>query len=318
MELEKVVIGDKVTEKIYVFKSIKKASGEYDVIIKDKTGELNCKLAAERFDESLLKSLGGAVKVTFVVKYGLNTQPLGVIKSIAPAPAEEYNAADLFDGLQDEKIASYIMSIQQSMNNIADAQIKNLVSKILTDDVLDALASLPASLSHHGKYRGGALAATAVVTKMCIQAGFQYIKGDNGIYKPSLDWNTLIAASLLHCVGVIDYYTPVIPFAKTSIGVERGYQSTAQHFIERIIIKDGIEIDEMQLARIFNIIGSSVPMKSGIKATSSEGIILRQCLMLYEELDIIDASIASHEIAEGEEYFYAAHRNISLMERKAS
>lgn len=316
MELSKVVIGDKVTDKIYVLKSCKRAAnGTYDVILKDKTGELNCELAGERFSNDL--EVGGAVKVTFIVTNGLNTKPQGIIKQIAMASSDEYVPSDLFDGLSDEKIAEYTASIKQSIQNIPDENIRAMCNTILSDEVIGRLSCLPASLSKHCRYRGGALAATAVVTKMVMQSGLQYFKGDNGLYEPCLDWSTLIAASLLSYVGTLDYYTLEMPFTKTAIGVERGYQSVLQRRIELSIMQNGVEISDTVLARILNILGSSVPQKSGIKATSSEGIILRKCLELYEELDMIDADIAEHKAQEGEEYFYAvkSRRNISLQER---
>jgi len=321
MELNRVVIGDKITDGIYVLKSIRNAgNGKYDVILKDKSGELNCELANERFDESFLKLKGGAVKVTFIVTNGLNTKPLGVIKQMAIASSDEYSPSDLFDGLSDEKIAEYTRVIKECTRKIPDVTLQKLCNTILSDDVLKALSTMPASLSHHCRYRGGALAATAVVTKMVMQTGLQYLKGDNGLYKPSLDWSTLLASSLLHCVGVVDYYTPETPFSKTPVGVERGYQSVLQHHIESACFKSGIEVSESLLARILNILGSSVPMKSGIRATSSEGIILRKCLELYEELDMIDADIAGHDPEDGETYFYSkkSHRNIAIEERKVA
>ncbi len=56
--------------------------------------------------------------------------------------------------------------------------------------------------------------------------------------------------------------------------------------------------------RLLNTLACSVPMKSGVKATGPEGMLLRHVLMLYEELDMFDASVASHEPKDGETYYY--------------
>ncbi len=319
MELQKIVIGDKVTDKIYVLKSIRNGSnGNYDVVLKDKTGELFCELARERLSVRLEE--GSPVKVTFIVTNGVNTTPKGIIKQIELASKDEFTPSELYDGLSAEKIAEYVRMIRQGIQNIPDETVRNMTAWILNDETLTRLSNLPASLGRHGRYRGGALAATAVVTKMVMQAALMYCKGDNGLYEPSLDWSTLISASLLHAVGTLDYFTSEMPFAKTAIGIERGYASVLQHHIEAAVMQSGIEVPEMTLARIFNILGSSVPMKTEVKATRAEGSILRKCLELYEDLDMRDAAIAEHETEEGEEYFYAvrSRRYISLSERTSA
>lgn len=316
LEISKIVIGDKVNDGVYCLKSVSESSGGYEVILKDKSGELLCELAKERFSDSLRQLVGGAVKTTFVVKNGLNSQPLGAIKSIEKADAGSYKPSDLFDGLSEEKIVIYKNTIKECLSHIQREDLKQLVAKILDEQMLSQLSKMPATVGYHGTYGGGALAATASITKMSMQAALQYVRGANGLYHPLLDWDILIASSLLQYCGVPDYITDTQPFRKTAIGLERGYISLLQRKIE------GTEnsVDELTLARIINILSSSVPFKSGVKATSSEGIILRQCSIMYEELDKTDASVAGYEAEDGEEYFYDVklRRNIKLPEREAA
>ncbi len=314
LEISKIVIGDKISDGVYCLKSINEKMANYEVILKDKTGELICELAKERFSDNLKALENGAVKTTFIVKNGLNTQPLGVIKSIEKAEDGSFKATDLFDGLSEEKIFFYKNIIRECFSYIKRDDIKQLVAKILDESLLTKISRMPATLAYHGTYGGGALAATASITKMVMQTGFQYIKGQNGLYRALLDWDILIAASLLQYCGVPDYFTETRPFKKTPIGIERGYLSILQRKVEL----SNESLDDMTLAKLINILSCSAPFKSGVKATSSEGIILRHCSLMYEELDQIDAGMAEHEAEEGEEYFYDSRlrRNIKLPERE--
>ncbi len=318
MELKNLVIGDKITDGVYCLKSMRKSNQQqYEVILSDISGELKCELAAERFVESMADYIGGAVKTTFIIKNGLNTTPLGVIKELSLAEEGTFKPSELFEGLTQEKIAEYTASIKSNIRRIPDAGVRSFVEQCLTDDVLNNLSILPASLGYHAKYRGGALATTACVTNLVIQVGLQYKIGSNGLYSRQPDYSLLVAASLLQCIGMVDYVTHDMPFKKTGIGMERGYMSMLQRKIEAVQVASGTINDET-LAKILNILAASVPMKTGIKATRREGSILRGCLMLYEELDILDAEIAGHDVEEGEEYFYNAklRRSISIAERE--
>ena len=322
IELSSVIIGDNITEGVYCLKSVQKGNDKYLVVLKDKSGELNCELAPERYEKGIDSLVGGPVLASFVVVNGLNTTPLGIIKSLKKAEDGSYNPSDVLDGLNDEVIARYKSTIKDCMKNITDKGLSKLVASVLDEQTLSQLASMPATLAYHGRYRGGALATTATVTKMVIQSGFQYIKAKNGLYEPKLDWNILITASLLANVGVIDYLSNEPPFLMTPVGLERGYMSVLQHRIEKVA--DTIpEISEFTLARILNILACSIPMKSGVKATSQEGVVLRHCQLLYEELDMLDYEMANHEAEDGEGYFYNSklRRNIYLPngeEEKAS
>ena len=85
MEISGIVIGDCVNDQVFCLKSISRENDHYLVVLTDKSGELNCELAAERFSKDMISMVGGAVKTTLTVKNGLNTLPLGVIKSMQKA-----------------------------------------------------------------------------------------------------------------------------------------------------------------------------------------------------------------------------------------
>jgi hypothetical protein len=318
IELSNVVIGDKISDGIYCLSAIKKNNNGYFVTLKDKSGELSCELANERFSEEIASFVGGAVKVDFIVKNGLNTAPLGVIKRIAKADEGSYKPSELFVGLSKDKVVEYTNIIVQCIEQIPNAGYRSLVKCILDDNMIARLSSMPASLAYHGKYMGGALACTATVTKMVMQAAYQYCKLTNGLYTPMLDWSVLLTASLLQCVSVVDYFTSEMPFRKSDVGIERGEISLLQQRIEKTYFEHPEYITDIQLARILNVLSASVPMKSGIKSTGTEGTILRQCRLLYEELDMLDAEKAGYEVSEEENYFYDAklRRNIKLPERE--
>ena len=81
------------------------------------------------------------------------------------------------------------------------------------------------------------------------------------------------------------------------------------------VLLSGHPLSKEKFDKLLNILASSVPMKSGVKATCSEGMLLRHVLMLYEELDMFDESVSSHEPKEGETYYYDSklHRTVPII-----
>ena len=270
--------------------------------LSDRTGEIAAILPDERYNGTMQDLVGGAVLVNGIVLNGRNMSPYVKIKSIAKAEKGSYQPSEIFDGLDEAHIDGYINVIKTSVSKIFDEELRGFVEACFSEEVLRELASKPASLAYHARYRGGALACAATVVKMATQAGVQYQKWNCGLYGSTLDWGMLVAAALLSSYGVLTYYTES-PWRKSTSGLQRGYMSMLQSSLTKIMMQ-GNKLSDDKFDKLLNILASSVPMKSGVKATSPEGMILRHVLMLYEELDMFDASVAEHEPEEGETYYY--------------
>jgi hypothetical protein len=228
----------------------------------------------------------------------------GKIKSLSLADKGTFKVSDVFDGLSEDKVSQYKKDIKEAVSYIKDASFASLVNAILTEDTINLLSVWPASIAYHGRYRGGALATAASVTKMMLHSSNIYLKEGNGIYSPAnFDWSLLLTASLIHTVGCIDYITEQ-PWKKTTAGLERGYMSILQSRIEKAIRISNVEISDDALSKLLNVLGCAVSMKTSVKATCPEGVAFRKTLELYEELDMMAAGAADHEVEDGETYFW--------------
>ena len=301
------VIADKVEDQVLCLKRLSADTVPYEDMdvhmgtLSDKSGEIRAYISHERYNSSMLDLVSGAVLITGLVLNGKNMEPIVKIKSLRAAESGTFKPSEIFDGLDEEHVAKYIATMKYSLDKISDEEIRRFTEGCLTDDAYRGLAARPASLAYHGTYRGGALACAASVTKMVCQTGWQYQKFNCGLYKPVFDWSIAIAAGLLSTYGVLGYYTEA-PYKKTPSGVQRGYMSILQALLQRVYQAHPMTPDKFD--RLLNALSCSVPMKSGVKATGPEGMLIRHVLMLYEELDMFDASVAGHEPKEGETYYY--------------
>lgn len=301
-----IAIGDGLKGEIYRLDSItKNAEGNYGITLSDKTGQIAGLIPAERYVSDYKKLLNGAVIVNGSVLVGNDSQPLVKIRSLALAGNDSYKASEIFEGLSPEKISEYKAFISEVIKKlIKDEGLRLLVINCLTSDMLSGLATLPASLAYHGRYMGGALAATATVTRMVAQNVIAYNKSSNGLYRIDYDWSVLMSASLLHMIGIPDYITSERPWRYTDAGLSRGYMSLVQDRLETVIREKKIPVTDENLSAVLNIIACSVPRKSGIRAVTPEGRMFRAVLLNYEEIDQLAAAIDSHEFDEGTSYEY--------------
>lgn len=304
--------GDRITDTVYVLKTLSREAEQIRLSLSDKTGILDCYMPLSRYDSSYERMVGGAVKVNGLVEIGKNQQLLGKIRSLAVADAGSFNVTELFDGLSEEKKVLYAAGIKSLIDKIPEPSCRQLCSSILTDEFLDRLSSYPASLAFHARYRGGALATTYVVTRMCIQMAKIYSQLNPEMYPYRINWSMLVTSSLLMYSAIPEYLIDN-PWRKSQVAIDRGYMSLLQSKIEKAVHENGVDISEERLARIFNILGSSVAFKTAVKATCFEGITLRNTLIAYEEMDMFDAELSKHEASEGETYFFNSRlkRNIA-------
>ncbi len=311
-KLNELVIGEKVTGQFVVLKNIsnlitnKDGSSGYVLTLSDKTGEVTGYSRKELITEDILSSVKGPIKISAVVKPGKDRKPELVIKEICKAKSGEYKSSDLFDGLSAEKIAEYKAILNGLKKFIKHPGYKALIEICLTDETLDRLAVMPASLAYYGKYKGGALAGAALISMMAKSTGVEYVKHHNALHQTNLNWDLILTASMLNTYGVVDYFTQEEPFRKTSVGVERGYFSVLQSKLERLVITNALPISDEELSKLFNVLAASMQRRTEIKATSKEGIILRHCVAMYSELDMLDYGVEQDKTEDADEvgYFY--------------
>lgn len=293
MGIEKITIGQKLEDEVFVLKSlVKLKEGGYRAVLSDKTGEINASISDERFDASYSDFVGGAVHVNALVVNGEDAGLEAKIKSLCLAKKGEFKPSELFDSISEEKIAVYINVIKDAIGRIPDASCKALCHAVLTDEVLAGLAKYPASIGYHARFRGGALAATAEVTALALQTGIMHQKAQNGLYEPTIEWSILLSGALLHLVAVLDYFEDQ-PWHRTAAGVDRGYMSLLQSRIERTIANAEFQVDDALFARLLNVLQVAQP-KALVKATTPAGVILRHCQQMYFELDMLDSASADH------------------------
>lgn len=304
MAVKDIVIGEKIEHVYFVLKSLHLKNGVYMVTLSDKTGEAEGMIREDLVTDEIKTSVGGAVKITAIAKPGNELRPLLQIKEISKANPGDYKSSELFDGLSEEKISEYKEIIRMCQSYVHHEGLKQLLAVTLTEENLNKLASMPATLNYYGLYKGGALAGAALISRMVLDSGIDYVKYFNGLHQRNIDWSLLLTASLLNTYGVLQYLTPEAPFIKTQIGVDRGYPSILQSMLERTVITHNIPLKDEELSRLINIITCSVASRTGVKATTKEGILLRHTLALYAELDMLDYGVSEYEQEEGETYFF--------------
>lgn len=269
-------IGSKVEGQVF---ALQKTS------IADKSGTMDF-----FFNEDLSRMVGRAVLITGVVKPGKDRRPVMFIKSISLAKRGTYNPADIFVCLSPEKVQEYKKGLLDNLKYIKVEGYRKLVGFCLNDLNLEKLSRLPASIGSYGRYRGGALASCANVTKMAIDMGSTYVLMSNEMYSRNIDWSVLLCAAMLSSYGMISYCTDEEPFEKTPIGVERGYTSLLISELEKANWQNNFLTDE-QMARLVNVICTAagrISQKSGICPTSKEGLILSNAIVAYRDLDMFD------------------------------
>jgi hypothetical protein len=304
--INEMIIGEKLDNCFLVMCGILESNEGYTLNLKDKSGEIHGLLRKELFSPELKGYVGGVVKLSAVVKPSKGRVPELNIKSIEIADTSEYNPLDLFEGLSKEKIDEYVTILRICTSQIKHPGYKQLAETLLTEENLQKLASVPASLAYYGRYKGGALAGAANITIMARDVGIEYVKHFNGLNTRTIDWSLILTASVLNTIGVLSYITPIEPFKKSPLGVEKGYVGCTQSLIERTVLQNDIPLTELEVARLLNVLTSAVALKTCVKATTKEGIILRHVVALYAELDMLDFGVATHEKEEEDEpYFYS-------------
>lgn len=308
MFVKDITIGDTFRDEVFLLEKLNKAGEDgFSAVLSDKSGKLEAFISNERYEPRFQSFVGGAVKVTAAVLNGKDAGVLAKIKGMEIATRGEFKPSDLYDGLSEEKKAKYIALIKDAAARIPDPSCKELCTAVLTDDVLDSLSEYPASCAYQARFRGGALAQTATVTRMVLQMGVSYMKQANGLYGGAIEWSILLSGALLHMVGVLDFFVDQ-PWRRSAIGIDRGYMSLLQSRIEKVRAGCENKVNDVKFARLLNVL-QVAQYRTVIKASTHEGVLLRQAVLTFSELDQLDAAVA--ETDETQFYDLKSRRHIN-------
>ena len=310
MYADKLVIGERIVEEPFCLKSLHKEVDEsYSAVLADKTGEIPGNISIERFTDMFHEMVGSAVAVTAVIVDGKDMKPMLRIKAMRICEKDEFIQSDLFMGLSSERKNEYIDMIRKNMEYVKLDGYKRLLVCALNDVALKRLGELPATLSKHGKYGGGALAATAMVSSFCVQIGGTYCRHANGLYTGSINWSLLLTGSLLAYYGNLRYLTEM-PWKRTLEGINLGYVSMLQMAITDVIHANKIEIPTLEISNLFNILQAAMACRTEVRSTCKEGAILRHVVSAYQDMDMIDAVLADFCAQDKEGLGYIYNENL--------
>lgn len=303
--IKDLTIGESLNKEIFSIKNLcEEKNGEKKMVLADNSGAANASVALCNLQCELLE--GSVVEISGLV-LAEGRDRLLRIKEIAICT--DFLPAELFQCLSQTTKDECKAGINDLKSKIMHPGYRALVDACLTDAVLDRMAELPATLNLYGKYNGGALVATNAVGHMALTSMVAYSKRGNSLTTTPPSWSALTTASLLFLYGNIEFFTPQPPYKRTKVGIDMGYASLLQKMIEDAIHKNNILLSDADLAKLLNILKSSVEDKTSVKATSKDGAILRHTISLYSDCDSFDWELATHEDAGENGYFYSTHLN---------
>lgn len=139
-------------------------------------------------------------------------------------PTEQYDVTDLLPRSPRERKQS-VKHLRALTDSIRDAALSRLVRSVFEDPgFFRAFAALPASVTEHRVYVGGLLEHAVAVTTACRACLDAY---------SDLDGDVLLAAALLHDIGVVDSIRLGSGFEQTAEGRLLGHAVLSERRIER-------------------------------------------------------------------------------------
>jgi len=290
-----LVVGESVSDVFILTALSEDKNGDYSITLSDRTGTINGLLPKNCFSRGMETFVDAPVMFCGIVT-NMGKSPYLKCRSLAIATS--YKMSELMGGLSSAKKEEYIAIIRSIQEYIKNPHYKSLVDACLTDEVLNSLAALPATLASYGRYAGGALASCAIVADMAVYVGKIYGKLGNGIYTRDFQWSLLLTAALLHTFGNIKYIANGVPFRKTDVGNSMGLLAILQHSLQEICVSKGLEITNEEFADLINTLHASIYYTSSIKAVNKEGVMLRHIISLYNECDVFDCEVANADFSE--------------------
>lgn len=201
----------------------------FDLILTDKTGEINVKFwggenkeRVKRLFESF--STGDVVQIRSgsVERYNDKLQISINEKSggLRRCNQQEYEESDFIPALSEEEIKRLFESLQTYIDTISHPQLQDLLQEFFEDEeFVQAYTHTPSAMSHHHNMIGGNLQHSLGVVKLSYTIA-EYYGG--------LDRDLLITGAILHDIGKIKSYTTTTSIGRSDIG----------NFIGHIVVGD--------------------------------------------------------------------------------
>ncbi|MDG6218068.1 MAG: HD domain-containing protein [Candidatus Thermoplasmatota archaeon] len=217
----------------------------FDVVLADKTGEINVKYWGgdnkervkrlfESFStEDVVQIRSGSVeRYNEKLQISINEKTGGLRR----CTEEEYDTSDFVPALPSEKIDRLFDSLQTYIDAISNPLLSGLLKEFFDDEsFVQAYTRAPSAMSHHHNFIGGNLQHSLGVIKLCYTIAEYY---------SDLDRDLLITGAILHDVGKLKSYKTTTTIGRTDIG----------NFIGHFVIGD-----RWIREKISNLRGKNVP-----------------------------------------------------------
>lgn len=288
-----MIIGDFVEKRVVGIRDIQTRENKTKCVVYDRSGQMAASIKRGSGEIPSVACISG-----YVIK-GNGLEPLLNITEYQKA--ERYDPAEIYQGLSKEAEKYCLDTIGKAAHWAAsqDASAAKILKRYLTKEELRFLAAVPATASYHGRYGGGALQSIALLVSLSRDIAVEHDRFDNGIYHMEpLCKSILITAALLTGCGLKGYLMP--DGRRLVEGVERGYMSMCQSRIEEL----GGDVPREYVSRLINILTCCVSSRTGIRATSREGIVLRYAYRMMSEMDRVDHYLSKNPLEEGKLHAY--------------
>lgn len=299
-----VSMGQFFMDQPFLCEDVQKNGENIEMLLSDKTGQIRAELSlsAQIDTEEIIEK----VVIVCGSLWKDNGELILKVKEVRPAKEGEYKTLDVIPGISLERQQEYLKEIGEMISLVRHEGYGKLLRAAFSGEFLEKFVLLPASLSGHGVYRGGLLAATTTIARMAIDTGKAYVVNTNRIYSSNINWDRLITAALLQGFGNLNYITCDLPFRKTQVGIFQGYQSTLQSVLQEVMKKKGVSIEESDMAVLYNIMSATdMYVRSTVRAATKEGLILENAFHLYSECDHFDKVKSSYSRKDDETVFYS-------------
>jgi len=230
----------------------------FDLVVTDKTGEINVKYWGGDNKERV-KRLYDSFKTGDVVQVRLGNVEIyeekpqisinetsGGIRRCSP---NEYDVSDFIASIDDDKIKDLMEIVKEEIKSVENTQLKSLLDLFFEDkDFVKMYMSSPSAMTHHHNYVGGNLEHTVGVLRLCKNISEMY----TGINK-----DLVTAGAILHDIGKLKEYVSKASIEKTDEGNFIGHIVIGDRWIKEkidVLRKKGQNFDKELEDKICHII----------------------------------------------------------------
>ena len=183
----------------------------FDLVIIDKTGEINLKYWGGENKERV-KRLYDSFKIGDVIQVKLGNVEIfadrpqisinETVGNIRRCKDSEYDISDFVKSLEKDKIDNLLKYVKDEISKLEKPEMKNLLNMFFSDpDFVKDYSNSPSAITHHHNYGGGNLEHTVGVIKLCKNICEMY----EGINK-----DLVIVGAILHDIGKLREYTTIL------------------------------------------------------------------------------------------------------------